>query len=894
MASPSLGQINFSMGVDATAAVAGAQQFEDAVVDAAQAAQKAMLEASGAFVGLGPSFDFAADAAGALNDWEDAANRLRSTTLPALSDVEKGMRDMAEQSAKVKLSSLIEATQSPLERLQRQLSDLQGLSAFAETAQEVEALDRALQETQGKIQAVSSVMSGANRQTASYADVNNRASQAALNLSRIISDAPFGLLGIANNLEPMIQSFQATSKAIEDSGQKMSTFGAIMQSMKGPAGVLVGAGVLGGLAALWPVISKGANEAFLSLQRFMNGIDPVAKGFQDAFKKITDAAKQANLEVENSLTNTLKQLEYQLRAINQGVFDAARQQQAIQLFIAQDAIAGASKNVDDFKAQLDDATEKLKATRQKMQEERMKAVEASENPQKIRGSSIELVKLRKLEEELVDTVKRRKASYDSANTSLQEANRHASEVASRAGQIDNLQEAINKKTKEHEQNQQRVNDAMKEAAAEAEKMNQQLLDMEMRWAAAIRQGERLAPTIEAISEGVAGGDFQGALAALQAARQQGLTDELLISYGLDPEDVAGLDMLQATLETERNLREAEALEIQKNVEEYNRQREAMLDARRAQEEYNASLSANLLGAALGGSGGAAGGSLAGGALGGLIGAAFGSPQIGQAIGEVLGQQLGSVFDELIAKSGALTPIFDGLAVVVKALIPSFDGIAIIANVVGGFLGSLAPIISATARPIISIGIMMGRWMQVTEPIISIFAVLASVLVEFNPLFLGLSVAFELLEPIFRAIAEASTKLYNGFVSFWNGIVFMIRQLPFMENFGTTLEGRSTFFGDPTFGHLTDATEEAAANTQKNTEALQAFTEKLTNVPTGQRQISFARFSATTPVLSLAGGGVTIGNLTVVSSNPQQMLEGLRNLNATRSGLRITNLGVRGR
>jgi hypothetical protein len=72
----------------------------------------------------------------------------------------------------------------------------------------------------------------------------NEATQSMINLGRVVQDAPFGFLGIANNLNPLIESFGRTSKAA----------GGFRGAMKAMAGSLLGAG---GLSLAVSAISTG-------------------------------------------------------------------------------------------------------------------------------------------------------------------------------------------------------------------------------------------------------------------------------------------------------------------------------------------------------------------------------------------------------------------------------------------------------------------------------------------------------------------------------------------------------------------------------------------------------------------------------------------------------------
>ena len=71
------------------------------------------------------------------------------------------------------------------------------------------------------------------------------ASQSLINFSRIAQDAPYGIMGVANNLNPMVESFQRL--AATEGGTKKA-LQAMVAGLAGPAGVGVAIGLVSSLA----------------------------------------------------------------------------------------------------------------------------------------------------------------------------------------------------------------------------------------------------------------------------------------------------------------------------------------------------------------------------------------------------------------------------------------------------------------------------------------------------------------------------------------------------------------------------------------------------------------------------------------------------------------------
>lgn len=69
----------------------------------------------------------------------------------------------------------------------------------------------------------------------------NQATTALTNLSRVAQDAPFGFIGIANNIEPLIGSFVALKK---ETGSTTGALTALASSLAGGGGLILGVGLV--------------------------------------------------------------------------------------------------------------------------------------------------------------------------------------------------------------------------------------------------------------------------------------------------------------------------------------------------------------------------------------------------------------------------------------------------------------------------------------------------------------------------------------------------------------------------------------------------------------------------------------------------------------------------
>lgn len=146
-----------------------------------------------------------------------------------------------------------------------------------------------LKQTAAGIEGVSIVSQKATAKMADMAKGSNQAAQALTNVGRVAQDLPFGFMGIQNNLNPLLESFQRLKA---ESG---STGGAL----KALAGSLMGAGGLGLAVSV-------ASSAFLI---FGDRLFDSKKKTEEAATSIDDYRRsmmEANKEAAQSLSTVAK------------------------------------------------------------------------------------------------------------------------------------------------------------------------------------------------------------------------------------------------------------------------------------------------------------------------------------------------------------------------------------------------------------------------------------------------------------------------------------------------------------------------------------------------------------------------------------------------------------
>jgi predicted DNA-binding antitoxin AbrB/MazE fold protein len=140
----------------------------------------------------------------------------------------------------------------------------------------------------------------------------NGAALALNNLSRVAQDAPYGFIGIANNINPLLESFQRLK---DTTGSTTGAFKSMLSSLAGPAGIGLAVGALTSIiVAFGPKISQyiaQISEADMA-QRKMN--DSIAKATGSAQAEADKLTILNDIVKDSTLTTTeretaLKQLQ---------------------------------------------------------------------------------------------------------------------------------------------------------------------------------------------------------------------------------------------------------------------------------------------------------------------------------------------------------------------------------------------------------------------------------------------------------------------------------------------------------------------------------------------------------------------------------------------------------
>jgi len=150
---------------------------------------------------------------------------------------------MAEEGLKIKIGAdVVEVVQS-LNQLQTEFNDLnKQIKNVVPGSTQFNELSRQLAFTEAKIKGVNAAASQAGASLKNnFTAGASQANFALTNFSRVASDAPFGLIGIANNIDPLVQSFVQLRK---ETGSGKAALSALASSLAGGGGLILGISLL--------------------------------------------------------------------------------------------------------------------------------------------------------------------------------------------------------------------------------------------------------------------------------------------------------------------------------------------------------------------------------------------------------------------------------------------------------------------------------------------------------------------------------------------------------------------------------------------------------------------------------------------------------------------------
>lgn len=137
---------------------------------------------------------------------------------------------------------------------------------------------------------VNGAVSGINQLNKSLAGLPRGSSQATTaltNFSRVVQDAPFGIIGIANNIDPLIQSFQQLKK---ETGSSQLAFKALLGTLTGGGGLALAVSTISSLLVYFTMNTQKAKESTKEVktetQQYAESLDKISNTISSEVVKV--------------------------------------------------------------------------------------------------------------------------------------------------------------------------------------------------------------------------------------------------------------------------------------------------------------------------------------------------------------------------------------------------------------------------------------------------------------------------------------------------------------------------------------------------------------------------------------------------------------------------------
>jgi len=121
----------------------------------------------------------------------------------------------------------------------------------------------------------------------------NQAAMALTNLGRVAQDAPFGFIGIQNNINPLLESFQRLKT---ETGSNGAAFRALVGSLAGPAGLGIAVSLITAGLTIYTQYQQKANKATKDAKK---EVDNYVDSLTGANRAQLEGAKSAQKDLTN-------------------------------------------------------------------------------------------------------------------------------------------------------------------------------------------------------------------------------------------------------------------------------------------------------------------------------------------------------------------------------------------------------------------------------------------------------------------------------------------------------------------------------------------------------------------------------------------------------------------
>jgi hypothetical protein len=162
----------------------------------------------------------------------------------------------------------------------------------------------ALRQLQTSLKGTEQAAAGVKKEFPKLAQGSNQATFALTNFSRVVQDAPFGIIGIANNIDPLIQSFTQLKASTGSTGAALK---ALVGGLIGGGGLALAVSAVTSALTFFSLSQRGANkelnEAKSTTDGYVRNLTEQKLELQSLVNIVKDAAQS-----EQTRTKALERL----------------------------------------------------------------------------------------------------------------------------------------------------------------------------------------------------------------------------------------------------------------------------------------------------------------------------------------------------------------------------------------------------------------------------------------------------------------------------------------------------------------------------------------------------------------------------------------------------------
>ena len=245
--------------------------------------------------------------------------------------------------------------------IEKELTQLEQKLKLATDPKEILALNKALLQVRDSIKSIPSA--SVTNTFRSVSGASSQATFALTNMGRVLQDLPFGLIGIANNITPLVESFQRLSQESKETGTSLGKN--LLNSLKGGGGLIL---AVSALTSVLQFATLGLTFFTRGLSGTKKDVDAAASSIDRLTSRLQDLKNGLeNLKFNVGFRNDLKKFQAEAAGIEGEELDMLGLRSAIEsndilINKIDDQISVLGKKINTFNAEVAEAKKNFVVT----------------------------------------------------------------------------------------------------------------------------------------------------------------------------------------------------------------------------------------------------------------------------------------------------------------------------------------------------------------------------------------------------------------------------------------------------------------------------------------------------------------------------------------------------